>query len=61
MYRVEFQAMLREDEQREAVQCEAGGFGDERREAVQHEDEQRENKHQLDFQQILFQELEKQQ
>lgn len=29
--------------------------------AVQHEDEQRENKHLLDFQQILLQELEKQQ
>ena len=56
MYRFEFQAM-----QREAVQCEAGGFEDERREAVQHEDEQRENKHLLDFQQILLQELEKQQ
>lgn len=55
MHRVEFQAM-----QREAVQCEAGGFGDERREAVQHEDEQRENKHQLDFQKILLQGLEKQ-
>ena len=61
MYRFEFQAMQREDEQREAVQCEAERYGDERREAVQHEDEQRENKHLLDFQQILLQELEKQQ
>ena len=56
MYRFEFQAM-----QREAVQCEAGGLGDERREVVRCEDEQHENKHQLDFQQILLQELEKQQ
>lgn len=56
MYRFEFQAM-----QREAVQCGGGRFGDERREAVQREDEQRENKHLLDFQQILLQELEKQQ
>ena len=55
MHRVDFQAM-----QREAVQCEAERYG-ERREAVQHEDEQRENKHLLDFQQILLQELEKQQ
>lgn len=61
MYRFEFQAMQREDEQREAVQCEAGGLGDERREVVRCEDEQRENKHQLDFQNILLQELEKQQ
>lgn len=56
MHRVDFQAM-----QREAVQCEAERYEDERREAVQHEDEQRENKHLLDFQQILLQELEKQQ
>lgn len=56
MYRFEFQAM-----QSEAVQCEAGGFGDERREAVQREDEQRENKYLLDFQKILLQKLEKQQ
>ena len=56
MYRVDFQAM-----QREAVQCEAGGLGDERREVVRCEDEQRENKHQLDFQKILLQKLEKQQ
>lgn len=56
MHRVDFQAM-----QREAVQCEAGGLGDERREVVRCEDEQRENKHLLDFQQILLQELEKQQ
>lgn len=56
MYRVEFQVM-----QREAVQCEAGGCEDERHEVVRCEDEQRENKHLLDFQQILLQELEKQQ
>lgn len=56
MYQVEFQAI-----QREAVQCEAGGLGDERREVVRCEDEQRENKYLLDFQQILLQELEKQQ
>lgn len=56
MYRFEFQAM-----QREAVQCEAGGFEDERREVVRCEDEQHENKHLLDFQQILLQGLEKQQ
>lgn len=56
MYRVDFQAI-----QREAVQCEAERYGDERREAVQCEDEQHENKYQLDFQQILLQELEKQQ
>lgn len=56
MYRFDFQAI-----QREAVQCEAGGLGDERREVVRCEDEQRENKHQLDSQQILLQELEKQQ
>ena len=40
MYRFEFQAM-----QREAVQCEAGGLGDERREVVRCEDEQRVNEH----------------
>lgn len=56
MYRFEFQAM-----QREAVQSEAERYGDERREAVQREDEQHENKHLLDFQQILLQKLEKQQ
>lgn len=56
MHRVDFQAM-----QREAVQCEAERYGDERREAVQREDEQHENKHLLDFQQILLQKLEKQQ
>lgn len=61
MYRFEFQAIQREDEQREAVQCEAGGLGDERREVVRCEDEQRENKHLLDFQNILLQKLEKQQ
>lgn len=61
MYRVDFQAMRREDEQLEVMQCEAGGFEDERREAGGCEDEQRENKHLLDFQQILLQELEKQQ
>ena len=56
MHRVDFQAM-----QREAVQCEAERYGDERREVVRCEDEQRENKHLLDFQQILLQKLEKQQ
>ena len=45
MYQVEFQAMQREDEQREAVQCEAGGFEDERHEAGGCEDEQRVNEH----------------
>ena len=61
MFRVEFQVMRCEDEQLEVMQCEAGGFEDERREVVRCEDEQHENKYLLDFQQILLQELEKQQ
>ncbi len=42
---VQCEAERYEDERREAVQCEAGGCEDERREVERHEDEQRVNEH----------------
>ena len=45
MYRVDFQAMRREEEQHSAVQREDEQHEDERREVERHEDEQRVNEH----------------